>query len=582
MKRTLAMLLALCLLLALAACGNNATAQTNDPAPANTPSPSASSAGANSGGSAAAPQLEVEEDSGITSEIVPWFRGDYTVYTSKGAGITKKTPADTIVYGSSSQTTGADPNGVQEEYCFSHQVYDCLIARDLTGQTDFVPALATEWGYDDEGNFNITLREGVKFHDGTTLDADDVLYTFQRIAGSRTNKSSTTMRSVDFEKSFKTDDLHLTLVFKDPVGNLLSDLASGFCGIVSKEFFEENPDDPLLERDAGSGPYQLVETVSSISQTFERFDDYWGGAPEVKTVIYRMYKDYAVMAIDFMNGDLDVCFNNTFDTVTRFLEQEITDAKLYQVRSRSLVMTLTTRGEVPFSDERLRQAMVHCIDYEQLIQGAYQDLVMASVTTSPFTPGTKYEIDMGPITYDPEMAASLVQECGYSVSNPVKLRMLSTNTPQNAAAAQIIQAFGAAVGFEIEIDTVDTTTSSAIAAESDVPSQYDLFIISGSYNTGSPEAFMQKHEMYSSPETASAITAIEDPELNELAERAAHSVDEAERAALYAQIQELFYEHAWEVNLFTINSMILAWDYVGDLQFVSGQHPSFASFSILD
>lgn len=520
---------------------------------------------------------------GITTTTSPWFRGDYFVYTSveEGTAITKKTPADTIVYASSSQTSAADPNGVQEEYCFSHQVYDCLIDRDLTGETDFIPALATEWGYDEDGNFNITLREGVKFHDGTILNADDVLFTLQRIAASSVNKSSTTMRSIDFEKSYQTDDLHLTLVFKEPVGSLLSDLASGFCGIVSKEYFENNPDSTLLNSDAGSGPYMLMETITGISQTFAAFDEYWGGAPEVKNVIYKVYKDYSVMAIDFLNGDLDVCFNNTYNTVSDFLAGEIPNTTMYQLRHRCILLNMTTRGDVPLSDVRLRQALAHCIDYEGLIKGVYQDSVMADVSTSCFSPGTKYEIDVGTYEYDVELAKSLLAECGYSVENPCKLKLLTTTTAQNANSATVIQAFGSEVGFDIDITSVDSAAGAAEGAKTTVPAAYDLYIVTSSYNTGSPENYMQQHEMYSAPELASGITGIDDPELNALAEKAAHSVDEEERAELYKQLQEMFHEQCWEINLHTNNNMVLARNYVGELSFVSGQHPAFTSFSII-
>lgn len=570
-SRLLALLLALAMMIGLlAGCADNAekTPVSSDPGtPTTQPSGDKDQT------------LEVKDDSGIEVSTVDWFRGPITIYQSTEGAATKKTPEGTLVYANSSQIKAADPNTFQNEFNWSHQIYDCLIERDMSGN-GYVPGLATEWGYDENGNFNITLREGVKFHDGTTLNADDVLFTIGRIAKSYVNKSAGAMKKVDLEKSYKTDDLHLTLVFKEPVGSLLDELATGYCGIMSKEYFDANPDATLLDSDAGSGAYMLVETVDGISQTLKAFDEYWGGAPEVDTVIYKLYKDYSVMAIDFMNGDLDMCFNNTYNTVSEFLNGEIPGATLYQVPSRSLYMDLTTRGEVTLADVRLRQALAHCIDYAGLVTAVYQSDTMGSTTTGPFPTGTKYEIDLGVIEYDVAQSQALLKECGYSTSNPCKLKLLSTNSPAGQAAAVIIQQFGALVGFDIDVTILDSAGANEITGKTDVPAEYDLYVCTNSFNTGSPEAFLGDREMYSNPEGASAMSGIDDAAFNELAQKAANSTDEEERATLYAEMQEMFYENLWTIQLCTANSMVLAHSYVGDMEFVSGYHPKFATLTI--
>ncbi len=572
-NRILAALLCLTMMLSiLAGCGKNAADNSGTPT---TPDSTNTSAPADNND-----QLQVEEDSGIQISTHEWFRGPYTIYSTEGT-TTKKTPADTLVYANSSSIKAADPNTFQNEFNWSQQIYDCLIERDLTGESEFIPGLATEWGYDDQGNFNITLRENVKFHDGTILNADDVLFTLQRVAKSYVNKCAGSMRCIDFEKSYKTDDLHLTLVFKEPVGSLINDLATGYCGIMSKEFMEANPETTLLDCDAGSGAYKLVETVSGTSQTLEAFDEWYGGTPAVKTIIYKLYKDYSVMAIDFINGDLDMCFNNTYNTVSEFLNGEMpAGATLYQVPSRSIYMDITTRGDVTFSDVRLRQAMAYCIDYAGLVKAVYQDDTMAHTTISAFPTGTKYEVDMGVIEYNPQKAIELLAECGYSTSNPCKVKLLSTNSPAGEASATVIQQFGALVGFEIDVTVMDSAGANEITGSTEVPAQYDLYICTNSFNTGSPEAFLGDREMYSNPEGASAMSGIDDPAFNELAEKAAMSVDEEERAELYKQMQEMFYENYWTVQLCTANSMVLAHSYVGEMQFVSGYHPKFATLTI--
>lgn len=577
MKKTrlIALFLALAMVMSvLSGCGQQGSGEaggTPNNTPNNTPDNSVSDS-----------SLGVSDGSGITVATHAWFRGPYTIYTTEGS-TAKKTAADTLVYANSSQIKAADPNTFQNEFNWSHQVYDCLIERDLTGETEFVPGLATEWGYDDEGNFNITLRENVKFHDGTILDAEDVLFTFQRVANSNLNKCSASMKKIDFEKSYATDDLHLTLVFSAPVGSLLNDLATGYTGIMSKEYFDANPDATLLDSDAGSGAYMLVETVDGISQTLQAFDDYWGGAPDVEYVVYKLYKDYSVMAIDFINGDLDICFNANWNTVSQFLNGTlgVAGATLYQVPSRSIYLDLANReGAGVLSDVHLRQALAHCLDYAGLVQAVYQDSSMAHTTTGPFPTGTKYETDLGVIEYDLERAKSLLEDCGYNTSNPCALKLLSTNSPAAEAAATIIQQFGRQAGFDIDVTIVDSTGASKVTSSSTLPAEYDLYISTNSFNTGSPEAFLEDRIMYSDPDNASAISGIDNAEFNALAEAAANSTDEAERAELYAQMQELFYENMWTIQLCTANCMVLAQSYVGEMQFVSGYHPKYASLTV--
>lgn len=571
-SRLIAFLLTLTMTISLlAGCGNN-TADNTD----KTPDPDVSAEANGTVG------LDVADDDGITVTTQDWFRGEITVYSTNSGSVTKKTAADTLVYANSSQIKAADPNTFQNEFNWSEQVYECLLQRDLTGESDFLPGLATEWSYDADGNLNLTLREGVKFHDGTTMDADDVLFTLERVATSYLNKCAAGCSCIDFDKSYKTDDLHLTLVLKEAAGSLLDDLATGYTGIMSKEYFEANPDATLLDSDAGSGPYMLIETVDGISQTLQAFDDYWGEVPAVKYVIYKLYKDYSVMAIDFINGDLDIAFNCNYNTVSEFLNGEIEGATLYQVPSRSVYMDMTTRGDVTLSDIRLRQALACCIDYENLVMGVYQSNSMGATTKGPFPTGSKYEIDQGVLEYDPEKAISLLAECGYSTSNPCKLKMLTTNSPAGSAAATVIQQFGALVGFDIDVTVVDSSGASKITSKTEVPAEYDLYVCTNSFNTGTPEAFLEDRIMYEDPDGTSAMSGIDDAAFNELAEKAAKSNDEAERAELYTQMQEMFYENLWTIQLFTANAMVLAQSYVGDMQFLSGYHPYDAGLTITD
>ncbi|MGE5542250.1 MAG: ABC transporter substrate-binding protein, partial [Bacillota bacterium] len=386
----------------------------------------------------------------LTETVEPWYRGEISVIKSKDTGFKKKTPPGTIVYGTSGQIIGADPMNSQEEYPWSHNVYEGLLTRDWkTGEIKGL--LAAEWGYDKNGNMNITLREGVKFHDGTMLDADDVLFTLKRTSTHPRSKIAAATSKIDFEKSFKKDATHLTLVFKEPSGALVNCLASGWAGIMSKEFVESKGEKyDFMSGDAGTGPYELVETVTGASQTFKRFDGYWGQKPEFDTIIYKLYKDYTPMVIDYLNGDLDFCLNNNYDSVSRFLRGEIDDTIHYRVPvNRSQHLQLTTLGGTPLKDVRIRQALAYCIDYKNLILGVYQSEEMATLPRSIFMRGVKYATNLGTYQYDPEKAKALLAEAGYSKDKPLQLKLMTSDNVNNMAAAQIVQNYAAEIGIKI-------------------------------------------------------------------------------------------------------------------------------------
>ncbi|MCR4441221.1 MAG: ABC transporter substrate-binding protein [Peptococcaceae bacterium] len=527
---------------------------------------------------ASAPTAKTE----LTKTTIPWYRGEITVMQSKDTGFKKKTPPGTVVYATSGQIIGADPMNSQEEYPWSHNVYEGLLTRDWkTGEIKGL--LATEWKYDDKGNLNITLREGVKFHDGTTLDAEDVLFTLKRTATHPKSKIAEATSKIDFAKSFKKDATHLTLVFKEPSGALISVLASGWAGIMSKEFVESKGKDyDYMDADAGTGPYKLVETVTGNSQTFKRFDEYWGEKPEVEAVVYKLFKDYTAMAIAYQNGELDFTLNNNYDTVKRFMNGEITDTTYYRIGvNRSQHLQLTTLGGTPLKDVRIRQALAYCIDYKSLIVGTYESEEMANLPRSIFMGGIKYAINLGTYEYNPEKAKQLLAEAGYSKDKPLELKLMTSDNVNNMAAAQIVQNYAAEIGIKISVTSQNSTAMTKDINDKNIPSKWDIVLTSTNYGSGDPDDFLAGRAAYGKqPGTFSANMGIDDQKLCDLMAQGSATIDEAKRAEIYKEIQQMFYDQCWVIPLNVRTSNVLCRSYLQNTEFLSGYHPRFASWKL--
>lgn len=560
-KSIISMILVFSMLVTLVACGGNDNVSTD----ANTPQAN-----------------EPELSGDITKTVIPWYRSEMTTYTSKDTGMVKKTPKDTVVYATSGQIIGCDPLNSQEEYCWSHNVYETLITRDWeTGE--FKGSLATEWNYDEEGNLHITLREGVKFHDGTLLDAEDVLFTLKRNADSPRSKVRDACSKINYEKSYIEDPLKLVLVFNEPSGSILYAMASGWLGIMSKEFVEEKGSDyDFMEADAGTGAYQVVETVTGISQTFERFPDYWGGTPDVKTIVYKLFKDYTTMLIDYQNGDLDFCLNNNYDSFTRFFNGEISDTICYQIPvNRGQVLQLTTVAGTPLDDVRIRQALAYSIDYDGLLLGVYQGEEMAKLPSSIFITGVKHGIDLGTYEYNPEKAIGILADAGYSKENPLKITLETSDNVNNIAAAEMVQYYAGEIGIDIEV--ISEKSVAMTAAMNSTSYEYDIILMPITYGSGYPDETLAGRNAYGAEEgTFSYNRGIDDPEVCALMTEAFSCTDEVRAAELYSEIQEMFYDQCWVIPLSVGSSIVFCRNYLQNTQIISGYGTHWADWTIVE
>lgn len=569
-NRILSLALACVLLLALCACGNSGDANNKQP-----DGQVAASTGDKS-------MEEVIQETGMQSETGHWFRGQIDLLYTESEQAKKKTAQDTLVT-FCFPITACDPCATTTENPWNYNVYESLIRPDWeTGE--YVACLATEWGYDEDGNFNITLRDDVFFHDGTRLDSEDVLFTLERCATNPKSRSASAMKRIDFEASHAVDDTHLVIVFTEPSGAFLTYLASGYCGIMSKEFCESVGDDfDFLSADAGSGAYKLVETVTGSSQTFERFDDWWGGEPEIKTVVARSIMDKNAMFIDYENGDLDISMQNTYDSISRVLNGDVKDSVFSNLLlNRGMYLALTTYGDAPLSDIRIRQALAYCIDYDTLLQGVFQDTVMAEVAKSILIPGTRYYSEAGSYEYNPEKSVELLAECGYSVDNPLTLTLGTSDNTVTAASAEIIQFFASQVGIDIQVDVVKSNAVSAALSATD-KAEWDIICINYNFGSGEPDEFFNGRAAYQKqPGQFSAMKGVDDERVAYLIQAGVDATDDDERAEIYAELQQNYFENVWCIPLNFANCGAIHRSYLENVQYISGYTAVWADITIAD
>ncbi|MBC7299219.1 MAG: ABC transporter substrate-binding protein, partial [Demequina sp.] len=191
--------------------------------------------------------------------------------------------SDTLVAAIGGEPDQLDPHITSAYFSFEvlENVYDTLVEPD--DSLEMQPALAESWDIsDDQLTWTFTLRQGVTFHDGSPLTADDVAYSYNRIIN---DALTTSWRFAAVESVTAVDNSTVEIKVSQPTPNLLA-LIGGYKGMAIVEQSNVESGD-ITTNPIGTGPYSVAEYVSGDHITLTANPDYWGGAPSVNTVEFR-------------------------------------------------------------------------------------------------------------------------------------------------------------------------------------------------------------------------------------------------------------------------------------------------------
>ncbi len=294
------------------------------------------------------------------------------------------------------------------EVLFDRTIYDYLI--DLTPSNELVPALATEWTVSDDGlTYDLTLREGVTFHDGEPFTAADVLFSFERMQ----EVSSPALSLLgEFEIS-SSDDLSVTFTLPSPNADFLFGVASRWSLILPDGTTEPNvlgEGDDLYANFVGTGPFILTDYQVGERATFEANPNYWADVA-LDGVIYE-YIDESQAQVDALrSGDVDFIFKVPFD-LTPALQAEDSIEVITQATNLHPVIRLRADEGFLGSDPLVREALKLATDRELLTIDLFDGLAPVG-NNDPI--GPLYGDFYAPIeqAYDPARACELLAEAGF-------------------------------------------------------------------------------------------------------------------------------------------------------------------------
>ncbi|TDW27420.1 peptide/nickel transport system substrate-binding protein [Rhizobium azibense] len=328
---------------------------------------------------------------------------------------------------------------------------------DVTPDLKIVPQLATDWTWSGDGKLlTMKLREGVKFHDDTPLDAEAVVATIERNMTLPESRRKSELASVEKVEAVTPYEVKFTL--KSPDVTLLAQLSDRAGMIVSPKAAKELGAN-FGSRPVCAGPFKFVERVQQDRIVLEKFKDYWNKDNVfIDKVTYLPIPDTTVRLANLRSGDLDMIERlAATDAASVKEDASLTYADVVNIGYMALYANIANgpRADNPFGkDKRLRQAFSLAIDREALNQIVYEGTAVGG--NQPFPPNSPwFDKDIPVPVRDLDKAKALLKEAGF---DRVPVEMQIPNNPVAAQMMQIVQSMVAEAGFDVSLKSTEFAT----------------------------------------------------------------------------------------------------------------------------
>lgn len=479
-----------------------------------------------------------------------------------------------FIKGVSTEAPGFDPFTVQtaEARSIFFNIYEGLMGTGTDGS--FKAALAESYeASDDLQTYTFVLREGVKFHDGSDLTMEDVLFSIEKaittpitgyneidqyMAGGKaytvTYKTSKDKDGKEIQTAeitaadsadAPTDDKTLVIHLNTP--------DSGFLAIITNPIVPKDAKD-LATNPIGTGPFKMEEFMEQDHTLLTKFEDYWGEPAHLDSVTLKYYENTAELATNYLAGAIDGFNSNSGG----WRELEGTDY-VQNVRHANAVQVLALNNDFgPFKDVRVRQAVAYAVDPDEIIETVSYG--MGTKAGTPVTPGLeKYFNDELTTVYDVnvEKAKELLKEAGQEkLSFTIRV---PSNYQVHVDTAQVIANQLAKAGITVDIESVDWNTWLTRVYQK---SEYEATVVSVDGRIAFPTAFLNRYVSTASDN----FIRFNSKAFDDVYAKAILETDDAEQVKLFKEAQKILSDECASV-------------YIQDIDMIVVNSPRFGGFA---
>ncbi|MBP2650869.1 MAG: transporter substrate-binding protein [Firmicutes bacterium] len=402
----------------------------------------------------------------------------------------KSTSKNTLRVAAISDPGTADTQLNTEEYTLPLNIFERLVEVKTTvpGVSELVPGLAEKWDISADGKvYTFYLRQGVKFHNGEELTADDVVYTIDRMLNPKTKALNTNFFDMiagakermdgraDTTSGVKAIDKYtVEITLAQPFAPFLANLATPAASIYNRKATEAAGTqfglDP--EKTVGTGPFKIKEWVVNDHITLVANDQYWGGKASLDGILIKIVPDADTQKMMFETGELDVFNCDLARTQIPYFEgSDKWKSQIVKGPRVGFYYYSINQNIKPFDDIRVRKAFQMAINRQELLDKLYFGKGKLVNTIVP--PGAVgYNPNAPQISYDPEKAKQLLAEAGY----PNGFSMVIAQTADKPATLRVneaVQAMLKQVGITVEIKQMDKASLLSTRKQGQLPAYMD-------------------------------------------------------------------------------------------------------------
>lgn len=458
---------------------------------------------------------------------------------SSSQGATTSSTRDNVIYGWSNEPSTLDPHMTSDSTALGacYQMYDGLIREEKDGT--LACALCTDYALsEDLMDITFHIREGVKFHNGDVMTADDVVFSLNRSIGS----SYTTKMTSAFDSCEKIDDNTVVLHLKFPYAAAIGCLSNANCSIVDKAVVEAD-ENWALNNPVGTGAYKFASWTTGVEINFDSFADYYRGEASIKHLTMKTITDTSALIIALENGDIDF-----IDTPIMSARQSLidnADITYDECNQACYYLIAFNCANGHFTDERVRQAVSYAVDRDTLLLGAL-DGVGSPVYEAMVPICSCYDPDFKTNEYNIDKAKELMAEAGYADGFTISVPTMPGGT--YGTPTEILQDMLSKIGITIEIDYQERGTW---MSEVLTKNNYEMTFWAVPITVNDPDlaCYTTFHSKYING--SGNFCNISDAELDALLEQGRAESDSAKRNEIYTKVCELVNQHSYLIPLYT-------------------------------
>ena len=424
-------------------------------------------------------------------------------------------------------------------------VFEGLMKPTSTG--DLIPAVADHYEISpDKLTYTFTLREGVQFHNGDMVTAEDVVYSISRCAdttdGTPLVEAFSVIRSVE-----ALDEKTVAITIAEPSNEFISFMTTA----ILPADYDQQDTAPV-----GTGPFKFVSRVAQDSIVLEKFDAYWGTPAHLDRVTYKIIENGEGLLMGLQSGALDIVSHLSTTQVAQLGEEFAIEEG-----TMNLVQALYLNHDVkPFDDVRVRQALCYAIDRQQILDYAFDGY--GSIINSSMYPafGKYFMPEMNDYyNVDIEKAKGLLAEAGYPNGFEMSITVPSNYQPHIDTAQVIVEQLKA-IGVTATINLVEWESW---VNDTYVGRQFETTVVGFDATTMTARALLER---WTSTYGKNMIN-YNNAEYDELFAQAMTCYDDAEQTEIYKEMQKNLTENAANVYIQDMADLVAVRKGLEGLQF---------------